>query len=106
GIYYLKRGDYTRAEHALSEAIEIAQKSGESASVLQAALARVYIAQKRADAAHRQVQIALRDRQITDGSKADLYAHLAHFYLTVGDHLQAKHYAERAYDFAWADGYP
>lgn len=105
-LFWLQQGDFVQAHKAISEAIEIANQTAESPGVRYAILARILQAQGQQQNAQRILIMAQRDRQIVDGGRANLFAHLAHYFLRAGDRQQAQRFAEQAYDFAWADGMP
>jgi len=105
-LHLLNRNLPKQAREAVNKALKIKQESGLSVVVSMALLGRIYQSLGDAVNAQRCIEFALTSRQMTDGVKADLYAHTALYYLAINDRPSAKEYAERGYDFAWANGEP
>lgn len=88
------------------EAVRLAQDIGSgSLAILQGGLARTYAQRNQLPLALKTIEAALAEPAAAHGH-GDLYNSAAEVYLAHGDAEQAEHYAFRAYEAAWAEGFP
>ncbi len=102
--YALMQGDFVVARQKVSEAMKLAQETGESVSLYYAMLSIIEAHDQDYKRARVWMNRATDNTNTVDGGKALLYVYVSQAFQALDDSASAKHYALEAYRYAWADG--